>query len=77
MWHLHPTVRCSAGARACGGVWGGQESHWRIESQTVIHLCVIRPSEVFINFVLNIFTLLAFTQSERNWFHSSIVLCEN
>ena len=41
------------------------------------HTCVTRRSEMFVNFILNTFTLLAFTQSVDNLFHSFIVLCEN
>ena len=29
----------------------GQGSHWFIESPTIFHLCVTRPSEMFVNFV--------------------------
>ena len=28
-----------------------------------VHLCIARPSEIFVKFVLNVFTLLAFRQS--------------
>ena len=42
----------------------------------MFHLCVTRPSEIFVNVLLNIFTLLEVTQSLDNWFHSFIVLCE-
>ena len=47
-------------------VASGQGSHWVFESPTIFHFCVTRPSEIFVNFVLNIFTLLAVTQSVDN-----------
>ena len=55
----------------------GQGSHWLIESPIMFHLCVTHLPEIFVNFVLDIFMLLAFIQSADNLFHSFIVLCEN
>ena len=45
----------------------GQGSHWFIESPTITYLSIL---------VLNIFTLLALTQSFGSLFHSFITLCE-
>ena len=55
----------------------GQGSHWHIESPFFSHLFVTRPPEICVNLVLNIFMLLAVTQSVDNVFHSFMVLCEN
>ena len=52
-------------------------SHWLIQIPTIVHLCVTRPSEIFVKIVLSIFTVLVFTQSVVNLFHSFIVLCVN
>ena len=46
------------------------------ESPTIFHLCVTRPSDIFVNFILNISPLLTFTQSV-DLFHSLIVLWAN
>ena len=37
-----------------------------IESPMIFHLCVTHLSEIFVSFVLNIFTVLPFTQSVDN-----------
>ena len=57
----------------------GKGSSWFIESPNIFHLRVTRPPEICVNLVfnLNIFMLLAVTQSIDNLVHSYIVLCEN
>ena len=55
----------------------GQGSHWLIESPNNFHLRVTRPPEICVKLVLNMFTLLAVTQSIDNMFNSFIVLFEN
>ena len=57
----------------------GQGSHWLIESPTIFSsmctFCVARPYQIYVNYILNIFTLLALTQSFGSLFHSFITLC--
>ena len=61
----------------------GPGNHWLIHSSTIIHVCVTRPCEIFVNFCfvfylrLTILALLAFIQSVDSLFHSFIALCEN
>ena len=55
----------------------GQGRHWLVESPTWFLICVTCPPDIYVNLVLNIFTLQAVTQYVKNVFHSFIVLCEN
>ena len=64
-------------SKAKAQMTSGQGSHWLIEIPTSFHLHVSRPPDIFVNPVLNIFTLLAFTKTVDNLIHSFIVLCEN
>ena len=41
---------------------------WPLKAGTTV--CITRPSEIFVNVVFKHFTLLAFTQSVDNLFHS-------
>ena len=63
-------ARLSSEARA--RMASGQGNHWLTGSPTSI--C---PPEICVNLVLNIFMMLAFTQSLDNLFYSFIVLYEN
>ena len=54
----------------------GQGSHWRTENPAIFSICIVCSYEISVSSVLNIFTLLAFTQSVDNSFHSFIILCE-
>ena len=56
-------------------VASGQGSHWLIESPTICHLCITRPSEIFVNFVFNI--IHAEYLHNMQIICSFIVLCEN
>ena len=38
-------------SKAIAQLASGQGSHWLIESPTIFHLCVIRPPEIFIDFI--------------------------
>ena len=40
--------------------------HRLIKSPTIFHQCVAGPYHIFVNFILNIFTLLKFTKSVDN-----------
>ena len=55
---------------------GGKGSHWHSKSPTIINLCVTSHYEIFVNFIFK-HSLLAFTQSVDNLFHSFIVHCED
>ena len=48
-----------------------------MESPETFHLCVTCPREMFVNFIVSIFTLQAFTLSVGNLFHLCTVLYEN
>ena len=57
------------------GKWTRKPLAYR--ESNIVHLRVTRPPEICVNLVLNIFTLLAVTQSVDNLFNSFIFLCEN
>ena len=50
----------------------GQGSQWFSECPAIIQLRLARPNNVFVNFVFNVFTPLALTESLDNVFHSPI-----
>ena len=55
----------------------GQGSHWLIENPTIFSsMCSSPLSDICQFYFLNIFTLLALTQSFGSLFHSFITLCE-
>ena len=54
----------------------GQGSHWLIKSPTIFSSMCSPPLSYICQFILNIFTLLALTQSFGSLFHSFITLCE-
>ena len=68
-------TRFAIQAKGPDGKWTRKPLAYR-ESNNV-HLLITRPHEICVYLILNIFTLLAVTQSVDNLFHSFIVLCEN
>ena len=57
------------------GKWARKPLAYR--ESNFFHLFVTNSPEICVNLVLNIFMLLAVTQSVDNVFHSFMVLCEN
>ena len=56
--------------RQNGQISNGQGSSRLIESPATFHLCATRLFEIYVNFVLDMITQLAFAQYVNNMFHS-------